>query len=138
MKSIETNALYTRSVSTKNIMLWHDRLRHLGSIMIRWIIENSHGHLLKDLKILLSSENSCTACSQGKLITKPSPSKVIIESPSFLERIQRDIYGPIYPSYRPFRYFMVLIDASNKWSHVCLLSTRNVAFTRLITQIIIL
>ena len=31
---------------------------------------------------------------------------------------------------------MVLIDASTKWSHVCLLSTRNVAFARFLTQII--
>ena len=31
---------------------------------------------------------------------------------------------------------MVLIDASTKWSHVCLLSTRNVAFARLFAQII--
>ena len=37
-----------------------------------------------------------------------------------------------------FRYFMVLIDASTRWSHVCLLSTRNVAFARLLAQIIIL
>ena len=31
---------------------------------------------------------------------------------------------------------MILIDASTRWSHVCLLSTRNVAFARLIAQII--
>jgi hypothetical protein len=31
---------------------------------------------------------------------------------------------------------MVLIDASSKWSHVCLLSSWNVAFSRLIAQII--
>ena len=31
---------------------------------------------------------------------------------------------------------MVLIDASTRWSHVCLLSTRNVAFDRLIAQMI--
>ena len=31
---------------------------------------------------------------------------------------------------------MVLVDASCKRSHVCLLSTRNVAFTRLLAQII--
>ena len=30
---------------------------------------------------------------------------------------------------------MVLIDASTRWSHVCLLSTRNVAFSRLLAQI---
>jgi hypothetical protein len=59
------------------------------------------------------------SCSQGKLITKPSQSKVVIESPSFLERIQGDICGPIYLPCRPFRYFIVLIDASSRWSHVC-------------------
>ena len=31
---------------------------------------------------------------------------------------------------------MVLIDASTRWSHVCLLSTRNMAFARLLAQII--
>ena len=33
-------------------------------------------------------------------------------------------------------YFMALIDASTRWSHVCLFSTRNVAFARLLAQII--
>ena len=36
----------------------------------------------------------------------------------------------------PFRYFMVLIDASTRWSHVCLFVTRNIAFSRLLAQII--
>ena len=31
---------------------------------------------------------------------------------------------------------MVSIDVSTRWSHVCLLSIRNVAFARLLTQII--
>jgi transposase InsO family protein len=31
---------------------------------------------------------------------------------------------------------MVLIDASTRWSHVCLLSTRNHTFARFIAQII--
>ena len=33
-----------------------------------------------------------------------------------------------------FFIFMVLIDASTRWSHVCFLSTRNVAFSRLLAQ----
>ncbi|GLR00170.1 hypothetical protein GCM10007863_45910 [Dyella mobilis] len=67
---------------------------------------------------------------------RPSPYKVINESPKFLQRIQGDICGPIHPHCGPFKYFMVLIDASLRWSHVCLLSTRNVAFARLLAQII--
>ena len=70
------------------------------------------------------------------MVIKPSISKVGFESPSFLQRIQGDICGPIHPPSGPFRYFMVLIDASARWSHVCLLSSRNIAFARLLAQII--
>jgi hypothetical protein len=31
---------------------------------------------------------------------------------------------------------MILIDVSTRWSHICLLSTRNVAFARHLAQII--
>ena len=104
--------------------------------MMRRIIENSSGHSLKNKKILQTNEFSCAACSQGKLIIRPSPAKIGIESPIFLERIHDDIWGPIQPSSGPFKYFMVLIDASTRWSHVCLLSTRNLAFARLLAQLI--
>ena len=104
--------------------------------MMRQIIENSHGHPLKNQKILFPSDYPCSTCSQGKLIIKPSLSKIVVESLSFLERIQGDICGPIYPPCGPFMYFMVLIDASTRWSYVCLLSTRNVAFAKLLSQII--
>ena len=104
--------------------------------MMRRIIENSHGHPLKNQKILLSNDYPCSACSQGKLITKPSHSKIVVECPSFLERIQGDICGSIHPPCGPFKYFMVLIDVSTRWSHVCLFSIRNIAFARLLAQII--
>ncbi|KAK5813179.1 hypothetical protein PVK06_028627 [Gossypium arboreum] len=104
--------------------------------MMRRIIENSIGHPLKNQKILEFKDLSCVTCSQGKLIIRPSPVKVRIESFKFLERIQGDICGPIHLPCGPFRYFMVLIDASIRWLHVCLLSTRNLAFTRLLAQII--
>ena len=50
----------------------------------------------------------------------------------FLQRIQGDICGPIHPYCGPFRYFMVLVDASTRWTHVALLSTWNAAFTKLL------
>jgi hypothetical protein len=137
IRIIESHAVMHQKYSNpKMFMLWHDRLGHPGTIMIRRIIENYHGHPLKNQKILLPSDYPCAACSQGKLIIKPSPSKVIVGSPSFLQRIQGDICGPIHPPCGPFRYFMVLIDASTRWSHVCLFSTRNIAFARLLAQII--
>ena len=118
----------------KIFTLWHNRLGHSRSSMMRRIIKQSHGHPLKNQNILLPNEFSCDPYSQGKLIVKPSFSKIMSESPVILERIHRDICGPIHPPCEPFHYFMVLIDASTRWSHVCLLSTRNVVFARLLAQ----
>lgn len=66
--------------------------------MICQIITSSHGHQLKDYKILTSNEYACSTCSVGKLITKPSKSKVANESPKILENIQGYICGPIHSS----------------------------------------
>ena len=52
----------------------------------------------------------------------------------FLERIQYDICGTLYPTCEPFENIMILIDASTRWSHVCLLSNRNLAFAKLLAQ----
>jgi hypothetical protein len=43
---------------------------------------------------------------------------------------------PIQPIRGPFRYFMVLIDASIRWSHVCLLLTQNHAFAKIVAEVI--
>ena len=118
-------------IDPKMFVLWNNRLGHPGSIMIHRIIKNSHGYPLKNQKILLSNEIICTACSQGQFMVRPSPSKVGHKSPSFLQRVQGDICKPIHLPSELFRYFKVLIDASTQWSHVCLLSPCNVAFTRL-------
>ncbi|KAL0341184.1 UNVERIFIED_CONTAM: hypothetical protein Sradi_4635200 [Sesamum radiatum] len=137
ISSVETHSITNpKLVDQSTFTLWHDRLGHPGKTMMYRIIENSNGHPLKDLKFLVKGDFICSACSLGKLITKPSMTKVNLESPMFLERIQGDICGPITPSCGLFKYFMVLIDASTRWSHVSLLSTRNVAFARLLAQII--
>ena len=112
--------------------IWHKRLGHPGAIMMCQIITSSHRHPLKDYKILTNNEYACSACSIGTLITRPSTTKVISESLKVLERIKGDC-GPMPPSCGLFKYFMVLIDASTRWSHVSLLSTRNIAFARLLT-----
>jgi hypothetical protein len=72
----------------------------------------------------------------GKLILQNSPLKIHAKPLRFLERIQGDICGPIQPLSAPFRYFIVLIDASTRWSHVCLLSTCNHAFAKFMMQVI--
>ena len=117
-------------------LLWHERLGHPGISMMRRIVQNSNRHPLTSRQNLVTNGYTCVACSKGKLIISPSFTKVTFESPAFLECIQGDICGPIHPSSGPFLYFMVLIDASTRWSHVCLLSSGNIAFARLLAQII--
>jgi hypothetical protein len=83
-----------------------------------------------------SKDFICTTCATGKLILRPSHLKILAELLKFLERIQGDICGPITPTPGPFRYFMILIDTCTWWSHVCLLSTCNHAFAKMMSQII--
>jgi hypothetical protein len=54
--------MYQKCSNPNMFMLWHDRLGHLGIIMMCRIIENSHGHSLKNQKILLPSDYPCAAC----------------------------------------------------------------------------
>jgi hypothetical protein len=103
---------------------------------MRKIIENCTGHDSNGAKFPKSDDFVCTSCAMGKLILQPSPLKIHAEPLRFLEHIQGDICGPIQPLCCPFRYFMVLIDASTRWSHMCLLSTLNHSFAKFITQVI--
>jgi hypothetical protein len=102
--------------------------------MMRKIIDNYTGHNLN--KFHKTSNFICTACVTEKLILRPSTLMIHTEPLKFLERIQSDICGPIQLTSGQFRYCMVLIDASSRWSHVCLLSTRNHAFAKIMTQVI--
>ena len=95
INAIESHMVVKEDPQT--LTLWHDRLGHPGSTMIRKIIESSHGHTLKGLKIPQNDKSPCEACSLGKLIIRPSPAKIKTESPTFLERIQGDICEPIHP-----------------------------------------
>ena len=135
--NIEAHATINQKLTNRNeFIVWHNWLGHPGSIMMRRIIENSCGYSSKNQKIFQTNEFSCAACTQGKLIIKLSPTKIGTKSLGLLEHIYGDICGPIQPPSRPFRYFMVLIDTSTRWSHVCLSSTCNLAFVRLLTQLI--
>jgi hypothetical protein len=102
--------------------------------MMRKIIGNCTGHNLN--KFLKTFDFICTTCATGKLILRPSPLKIHTEPLKFLERIHGDICGPIQPTSGPFKYFMVLINTSTRWSYVCLLSTQNHAFAKIMAQVI--
>jgi hypothetical protein len=80
--------------------------------MMRKIIGNSIGHDMEKTKFPQDKDLCCTSCATGMLILRPSHLKIRAEPLKFLERIQGDICGRIQPLSGPFRYFLVLIDAS--------------------------
>ncbi|XP_059284821.1 uncharacterized protein LOC132038113 [Lycium ferocissimum] len=66
ISAVETHVVVNKRFNGSNdFIIWHDRLGHPGSNMMRKIIKNSHGHTLKNQKILQFKEFSCAACSQG-------------------------------------------------------------------------
>ena len=71
IKSIESNVVVNQKLNDPKIFnLWHDRLGHPGSSMIRRIIEHSNEHPLKNQKILLPNELSCEMNFLVKLVHK--------------------------------------------------------------------
>ena len=100
------------------------------------IIVKSIGHEMENVKFPQNKDFCCTTCATGKLILRPSYLKIQAEPLKFLERIQGNICGPIQPLSGSFRYFMILIDTSTRWSHVFLLSTNNYAFAKIMAQLI--
>ena len=115
-------------------LAWHTRLPKVFNNALN--IEHSHEHPLKKQEILLPNEYSCDACLQSKLIVGPFFTKIIFESPIFLEGLHGGTCGSIHPPCGSFRCFMILINVFTRWSHVCLLSTCNVVFARLLAQMI--
>ena len=55
--------------------------------MMRRIVQNSNGHPLTSIQILIPDGYTCATYSKDKLIIRPSFTKVTFESPAFLERI---------------------------------------------------
>lgn len=97
-KWIESNYMVNQKFNNpKLFIIWHDRLGHSGLTMMRRIIENSYGHPLKNQKILSYNDCPCDACSQGNFVIRPSPVKVVGESPMFYESPKRYMwtYSPI-------------------------------------------
>jgi hypothetical protein len=119
-------------------LTWHSRLGHLGIGMMQKIVGNCTDQDLKDAKFPKYNDFVCTSYAMEKLILRPSLLKIHVEPLKFLEHIQGDICGPIQPLCDPFRYFIVLIDTSTRWSHICLLSIYNHAFAKFMTQGIML
>ncbi|KAJ9556932.1 hypothetical protein OSB04_011546 [Centaurea solstitialis] len=77
ISAIETNMVINQKfMDRENFILWHDRLGHPGSVMMRKIIEQSCGHPLENQKILQTKDMTCVACSKGMLITRPSRAKI--------------------------------------------------------------
>ena len=113
----------------------HGKKGHRARVVAASNFQGEPPHALSHATLVARSNahrSFCKACTLAKLDSRPSfakDSKVLLP---FLQRIQGDICGPIQPECGPFKYFMVLVDASTRWSHVSLLSTRNAAFSKLL------
>ena len=116
------------------IGLWHNRMGHPRTMTFRWMIPILSGH-----EVCQGGANKvgvCSACTQGKMINRPSCWKLPTELSPRLHRLHGDICGPIIPASGPFRYFMVLVDVAGIHFEVSLLSTRNIVFAKLLAMLI--
>ena len=118
----------------EKVGLWHSRMDHPGTTMFRRMILILSGH-----EVCQENANKigvCTACTQGKMINRPSRWKLPTELPPRLHCLHGDIFGLITPPSGPFRYFMVLVDTAGIHFEVSLLSIRNIVFSKLLAMLI--
>jgi len=97
-------------------------------------LKNSCGHSLKSQETF-SDQWVLMYYTFTKVDDKTITRKIRNESISFSEQIHGDICGLTHLPCGSVIYFMVLIDASTRWSHICLLSTRNQEFAKLFVQL---
>jgi hypothetical protein len=131
------DAADTRSCSLTVLpktQLWHKRLGHPGTTMLRRMIPALAGHNLHSSDA--DKMDDCMACIQGKYAKHPSRWRLPTELPQPLERLHGDICGPINPPSGQFLYFLVLVDASGSHAEVSLLTTRNMAFPKILAMLI--
>ena len=114
---------------------WHECMGYPRISMMRWILPTTKGHKLQ-VSNLLKGMKPYEFCALGKFTTWPHKWNLPHELPVMLKKIPEDICGLINPPCGPFRYFLALIDASTKWSHISLRASRNLASPRLLVQII--
>ena len=114
--------------------LWHRRLGHPGTTIFRRMVPALNGHNLSTSDT--DKVADCTACIRGKYSKHPSKWQLPMELPQPLQRLHGDICGPINPPSGPFSYFLVLVDASGAHAEVSLLTTRNMAFPKILAMIL--
>ena len=84
IRHLESHAVMNQKFNDpKAFLLWLERLGHPGLSMMCSIVQNSYGHPLTRRQNLKSHDFSITTCFQGKLIIRPSFTKIASESPTF-------------------------------------------------------
>ena len=87
-------------ISPTKVGLWHNSLGHFRITMFRRMLPTPTGHAVCPNDA--NKVDDCAACSQGKLIQRPSRWKLLTKLPPRLQRLQGDVCGPINPPSRPF------------------------------------
>ena len=70
INTVESYAILNPKFSNSTpIVLWHERLGHLGTFKLMCILHQSNDHSLTTGHISSHTNYNCLACTQGKFIT---------------------------------------------------------------------
>lgn len=114
--------------------LWHHRLEHPETTMMRRmiLILNGHDMCTSDVRHV----RKCPAYIKGKLIRQPSRWKLPPEMSVPLYRLHGDWCGSITPESSQFKYFFIFVDTSGRHAEVSLLTTRNMVLPKILAMLI--
>ena len=126
-------AVFQAEAPTKT-RLWHDRLGHLGTTMLRrkfhyWTATYSVPAMLKDLEV-------AALTPKANLASKLQSGNYLQNSHQRWSNFKMKCVAPIVPASCPFQYFFVLMDALGQYIDLSLLSTCNIVFSKLLAMLL--
>ena len=112
------------TISKASLGLWHCHLSHISKDTIQKMVQ---ADAITGIKVVGSSNGSCSACCKGKQTWSLIPQVTQEHAPEVLGWVFSDICGPIDTSIKGYCYFITFTDDFSCYTHVSLTKSKDKA-----------
>lgn len=111
-----------------NINIWHQRMTHVNTDGIIYMVRNS---VVEGVTLNKSSISKCKACVLCKITRAPIPKQARTHATQLLQLVHTDVCGqfPVF-SMGGYRCFVSFVCASSRYSWIYHIKSKTVGFDR--------
>jgi len=125
---------YTTSIKNEDISLWHQRLGHISTKVMKTAIDNN---MLANINIKnYDMDKMCKGCKEGKMVEKPFKQNSNRENYELFGLIHWDICGPMEnKSLGGSRYLLLAIDDHSNYVQGFFLKNKSESASKIMAYI---